>query len=320
MIAKSLEFGFSRDGRRKLEKARPGQIQESVTSNGNGSVFEKAPKPMAIERPSYVYFVPPWLSGAIELCSSLRGLGWDFGRDVYIPKHTRPLERVPFLRATIVSFIRNYIALDLLEWLLKFFPGVGSTDGGSIFYPQLPLLQRYAVSTTIHIISGSCLITGFWMCYDLLTIFCVAFLHDPPSSWPPVMDDPWSADSLHTFWSKRWHQLFRQTFIVFGGYPGKFVAGNIGMVFGTFIASGLYHECAIYSMGSGFDYRVPLYFAAQGPLLVLERVWRIATGRRVGGWPGRLWVYFVILVAGQPMGAYGAMIQRLLAHEALYCS
>lgn len=170
-----------------------------------------------------------------------------------------------------------------------------------MFYPQLPPLQRYAISTAIHTISGSCLLAGFGMCYDLLTLFCVIFLHDPPSSWPPVMDDPWSSDSLHIFWAKRWHQLLRRTFIIMGGYPGNSIAGNIGAVLGTFIASGLYHECAIFAMGSGFDYRVPTFFAIQGPLLVLERVWRMTTGRRVGGWPGRLWVYFVILILGQPM-------------------
>jgi hypothetical protein len=109
---------------------------------------------------------------------------------------------------------------------------------------------------------------------------------------------------MHAFWSKRWHQLFRQTFMVVGGYPGKRIAGDVGMVFGVFIASGLYHECGMYAMGRGFDHTVIVFFALQGPLLILERLWRHFTGRRVRGWMGRFWVYFILFIVAQPMGMY----------------
>jgi len=298
IVAKALDFGLSKGGRRKLGEFKPGQIKEPLSSNSNGTVPEK---PMTIEQPAYIRMIPSSFREAIELCGSMRGLGWDFGIDVYIPEQTRPLERSPFVRATFLSLIRNFLILDFLESIIKLLPGVGDPQGASIFYPQLPPLQRYAVSTAIHIMTGSCMITGFGMCYDLLTLICVIVLHDPPSSWPPVMNHPWNSDSLHYFWAKSWHQLLRRTFTVLGGYPGKFVAGKVGAVFGTFIASALYHECAIYAMGRGFDYRVPIFFVMQGQLLMLEKVWRTTTGKRVGGWPGRLWVYFVIFVLGQPM-------------------
>lgn len=304
LVAKALEFGFSPNGFLKLGEQSLGESRRSVTSNGHGNghdhVAKKSPEVLVIERPSYLRWIPDWLKDGIELSASMRGIGWEFGRGVYIPNHTRPLDRTAFLRATSYSFIRNFLLVDFLEWLLKLFPGVGNPQGGSIFYAYPPL-QRYAISTSIHIISGSCLLAGFGMCYDLLTLFSVIGLNDPPDAWPPVVDNPWISDSLHEFWAKRWHQLLRQTFVTFGGVPGKLIAGNFGMVFGTFIASGFYHECAIYAMGHGFDYRVPLFFAIQGPLLVVERVWRQVTGRRVGGWPGRLWVYLVIFFAGQHM-------------------
>jgi hypothetical protein len=304
IVAKAFEFGLSKEGRRKLGEIRPGEMKVSLTANGNGAAAERSYKPIVVDRPWFICFVPPWLREAMELCASMRGLGWDFGIGVYIPKHKRSLDRGPFIHATLLSLIRNFLLVDLLESLIKQLPGVGDPRGGSMFYSHLAPLQRYIVSTTIHTISGSCLLAGFGMCYDLLTLICVLFLHDPPSSWPPAMDNPWSSDSLHTFWAKRWHQFLRRTFIYLGGYPGKFIAGNIGAIFGTFIASGLYHECAIYAMGRGFDYRVPLFFAVQGPLLLLERIWTIATGTKVQGWPGRLWVYFVIFVLGQPMGKW----------------
>jgi len=120
-------------------------------------------------------------------------------------------------------------------------------------------------------------------------------------AWPPVMDDPWSSDSLHVFWSKRWHQLLRQTFMVYGGVPGKWLAGDFGMIFGAFLASGLYHELSVYAMGRGFDHRVTLFFLSQAFLLIGERYWRRLTGYRVGGWIGRYWVYTVIFFLGQPV-------------------
>jgi len=301
VISKAVDFAFPKEGRLKVGETRPGELDKSLTSNGNGDVAEKSYRPIVIERPSYFRFIPSWLLDAIELFSNMRGIGWDFGRGVYIPKHTRPQDRRSFLYATFVSFLQNFLLLDALEWLLKLFPGVGDPHGGTMFYPHLPFPQRYAVSTFIQIISGTCLLTGFQMCYDLLTLIGVTFLYDPPSSWPPIFDNPWISDSLHTCWAKRWHQLLRRAFVVMGGYPGKFIAGNPGMLFGTFIASGLYHECSMYAMGQGLDYHAPLFFAAQALLLILERFWARATGHKVGGWPGRLWVYFVIIILGQPM-------------------
>jgi hypothetical protein len=174
--------------------------------------------------------------------------------------------------------------------------------------------------------TGCALIVGFKMVYDLITLFAVGICHSSPENWPPVMDDPWRADSLHRFWARDWHQLLRRTFFVYGGYParqlfrffsGLFAKNNgvnknvssstqtaehFSVVLGTFIASGLWHECTMYAMGKGFSWTPILFFAAQTGLLAGERVWRKVTGRKVGGWLGRLWVYFVIFVLSQPMG------------------
>jgi len=103
---------------------------------------------------------------------------------------------------------------------------------------------------------------------------------------------------MHELWAKNWHQLLRNTFTVLGGYPGRWIAGDVGMLLGTFIASGLYHESSMYAMGRGFDHTVTLFFAAQGPILIGERLWRRVTGKRVNS---RLWVYFIMFIAAQPM-------------------
>lgn len=145
------------------------------------------------------------------------------------------------------------------------------------------------------------------MVYQLVTLLCVLVLHHDPRSWPPLFDAPWAAVSLHEFWAKRWHQLLRQTFLVMGGYPLAFLFSLIspprlkktskmaGFVLGTFTASGLYHYWAMYAMGRGSDIQCLLFFVAQAFGIGLERAWRGITGRRVGGWAGRVWVWLCVV-------------------------
>ena len=308
----------------KIDEVRPGIKAEGThlkingTMNGNGQLHS----------------VPQYssrnctrgLTDAFELLHTCRGINFRFGVDAHIPAHTRPLHRHAFLIHTSYSFVLNFLILDILDSALKFFPGVGTPSGGSIFYGSLNLPLRLAVATTIHIMTGSALLSGFKMVYDLVTLFAVGICHSPPENWPPVMDDPWRADSLHRFWAKDWHQLLRRTFFVYGGYParqlyrffsGMFVKNhNVNektpsstrtledffFVLGTFLASGLWHECTMYAMGKGFSWMPILFFVSQSALLVGERVWRKMTGKRVGGMWGRLWVYFVIFILAQIMG------------------
>jgi hypothetical protein len=290
-IAKSLEFAFHKEGMLKVGETRPGVMK------GKESAKDHSPPAGHSGHP----FIAQWLYDAVELIHTMRGLKWKFGRGMHIPKETKPRDRVPFLRATFISFIQNFLLLDLLESAIKLFPGVGSPVGGSIFYMNLRPIWRYSVSTLIHMMTGTSILVGFGMVYDLITLLAVSLLNSSPASWPPVLDHPWTSDSMHVFWSKRWHQLLRQTFLVLGGYPGKWIAGDLGLLFGTFVASGLYHECAMYTMGRGFDHTVSIFFTLQGPILILERMWRRLTSRRVGGLVGRLWVYSILFIGAQPL-------------------
>lgn len=300
VIAKSLEYALTEEGMLKVGETRPGVMKGKsngqATANGFDSKLIQEPR-------SKNPYIATWLYDAIELAHTMRGLQWKFGQGIYIPKPTRPLQRTAFLYATFISFIKNYLILDFLETLLKLFPGVGSPRGGTIFYPLAPSI-RYTLSTIIHLITGTTLIAGFRMMYDLITLFAVACLGSPPLSWPPIMGNPWHAESMHAFWGKEWHQLLRQTLLVYGGYPGMWIAGDYGMVLGTFLASGLFHAFSLYSSRRGFDYSTVVFFALQGPLLMLERLWRRITGRRVGGWIGMLWVYLILFAGAQPMGNF----------------
>lgn len=301
LIGKGIDLALARTGRHKKGEDVPGTVStpaiatQSNKPNASGDVSARKRQCTAL--------LPLWLQDAVELMFSMRGLGWDFGEGVYTPPPTRPQERKAFLRATFNSFLVSFLILDIVEATIKQVPGVGDPSGGSIFFPNLPPPTRYLVSTTIHVLTGIALVSGFYMVYDLITFLAVAVLGHSPSSWPPVMDNPWAAQSLHEFWAKRWHQLLRQTFLVFGGIPGRKMGGDVGLVLGTFLASGLFHECTILAMGCEWDSRVPLFFLLQGGSVIGERIWKKVTGRRVDGPLGRLWVYFDIMVLGQPLGA-----------------
>ncbi|KAI0269738.1 membrane bound O-acyl transferase family-domain-containing protein [Gloeopeniophorella convolvens] len=298
LIGKGIDLAMARTGRHKQGEDVAGTMSTPAIAAKDGS---DAPGDASTKDRQCAKLLPLWLQDAVELMFTMRGLGWDFGEGVYTPPPTRPQERKAFLRATFNSFLVNFFILDVIEAAIKLIPGVGDPLGGSIFFPTLPVATRYLVSTGIHVLTGIALVAGFGMVYDLITLIAVAALGHSPSAWPPVMDNPWAAQSLHEFWAKRWHQLLRQTFLVFGGIPGRKLAGNIGLVLGTFLASGLFHECTIYAMGRDWDWRVPVFFLVQGGSLIGERIWRKTTGRRVGGFLGRLWVYFDILILGQPL-------------------
>jgi len=334
-ISKAMEYALTREGMLKVGESRPGVLKGKTKVDALSETAQNGFH--SVEEPSQcIEYLPCWLSDALELLISVRVHYFKSGQDTYIPRITRPLDsRRTFLIATFKSFITSYCAFDFLESIIKLFPGgIGTPLGGSMFYPQLPApFPRYFVSTLVHIMTGFALLSGFDMVYDLCTLFAVGAIGTSPMAWPPLIEQPWLAESMHELWARRWHQCLRQTFLVYGAYTGRWLFevlatcilapftvlcssikhsrkvkvaqfGGMGMLLGTFVASGLFHECGMYTMNRGFDFMPILFFALQGPILIGERVWREVTGKRVGGRAGRLWVYFVMLVMAQPMSEF----------------
>ncbi|KIK73940.1 hypothetical protein PAXRUDRAFT_177083 [Paxillus rubicundulus Ve08.2h10] len=304
---KAIDLAWRREGMLKVGETKPGVLRKSKPphhlSNGNvhNDVSSDCDDISPYTAPPKHGLLPPWLYDALEVIFATRGLGWQFGVGIHVPIERRSLERYAFLRATAISTLKHFVIIDALDSLIKLIPEVGSPQGGTIFRSDLPIPQRYMFSTAIHLATGACLISGFEVVYGLITLFALTALSSTPEMWPPIMDDPWKPDSLHIFWAKRWHQVLRETFFVYGGFFGKWLAGNVGMLFGTFIGSGIYHELAAYNLGKGFDWHVMLFFGLQAPLLLLEKLWYRVTGHRVGGIYGRVWVYFCVIVMGQPL-------------------
>jgi Membrane bound O-acyl transferase family len=317
LMGKGIDMALTKTGTRHKQSETVSGIMSipAIAAKGGSPDSPHPADADASDHQLLASLLPLWLQDALELMFSLRGLGRDFGKGVYTPPTTRPQERKAFLRATLSSFLAAFLLLDIIDSAIKLVPGVGDPFGGSIFFSDLPLLTRYLVSTTIHVLTGAGLVVGFSMVYDLITLFAVAVLGHSPGAWPPVMDNPWASQSLHEFWAKRWHQLFRQTFLVFGGIPGRKIGGDVGLVLGTFLASGLFHECTILAMGCKWDSRVPIFFLLQGGSVIGERVWKRVTGRRVDGLLGRLWVYFDIMILGQPLGSCFMFILRAVVRS-----
>lgn len=307
MISRALEYALAVNGIKKIDETVPGQRADPAIAAGSKAPRDASPS----KRPLGDIILIP-LSDAIEVLWNMRGIGFEYGRDVTIPPETRPLQKQPFLWATFRIFLVNFLTLDFIDTVLKLTPPLRSPMGGSIFIPSLPMPTRYLVSTCLHFATGCGIVAGFKMCYSLLTIFGVLVFSHSPSVWPPVFNNPWTASSLHDFWARRWHQVFRHTFMVYGGFPGKWIGeliggrslGRVGVVLGTFLASGLFHELGMWAMGQGLDWHVRKFFIIQSFLVLGERAWSRMTGKRVGGWLGCLWVYFAIVVLGQPCGKW----------------
>lgn len=157
------------------------------------------------------------------------------------------------------------------------------------------------------------------------------------------MDRPWASTSLHDFWGARWQQTLRQHFLILGGYPLQTIlrtitlyipfalspktraiwaskASDVGLVFGTFLASGVVHNYAMYPCGPTVDPATGvvlnstgtpgaptiLFFVAQGGGIALERVYKAVTGRYVGGSFGCVWTWVWIVGGGQILCAFPA--------------
>ena len=287
VAVQSIDMAFTSQGRLKIgETALP-------------SLYEAPSTSVADAQKSTGAILPPWALEAWDVIFSLRGLGWQFGKGVSVPKDTRPQERSAFLKAALISFIKNYLILDIVVAILQLMPGIGSTAGGSMFYSNLPLIPRLLVSTFVSLISGAAMTAGFETLYAVGILLGVGLLGQSPSSWPPLTSNPFAAESISDFWAKRWHQTLRRTFLVMGGIPAGKIAGRSGMVIGTFFASGLFHEFGAYALGRGMDHTVTAFFTLQGVAVMLEGLWQSITGRKVGGWPGRIWAYAFMMPLAQ---------------------
>jgi hypothetical protein len=162
----------------------------------------------------------------------------------------------------------------------------------------LPLVPRLLRAVIISILTGFTTYFAIESMYLVLTFPAILLFRQSPEDWPPLFAQPWLSTSLNEFWSYRWHQLFRDNFVSFGGLPIAFVTGSrSGALLGSFFTSGLLHYLGLWGMGRGSDFLgIGGFFIMMGVGTLLERRWKKVTGYHVRGVKGWLWTFSWVTV------------------------
>ncbi|EGG13186.1 uncharacterized protein MELLADRAFT_70401 [Melampsora larici-populina 98AG31] len=110
-----------------------------------------------------------------------------------------------------------------------------------------------------------------------------------PIYYPPIFNSPHLSNSLNDLWSHRWHPILKRSFLTLGGKPTfwffnqflglNFKLSQLAGLIGTFLASGILHEYAVFALlhpvnplDHLFDHSPALlyYFIAQSLAIIFE--------------------------------------------------
>ncbi|KAG8913645.1 hypothetical protein FRC01_004445 [Tulasnella sp. 417] len=286
-VTRAGEYCLSPTGRLKLNERLPGEDHGHLNPT----------------RPIYLKIYHGFID-AHELILSHRGMGWDFGagEGLRLPplQARRPThDRTAWLKETILKdVIGNYLIVDAINTWWRTVPQITDPSRTPNAYRDLSLGMQLLVPASVMMVVRSYM--SMW--YSFAGVLDVAFLEREPAEWPVLYGEPWKSESLHKLWAMEWHQLSRRLFLSTLGYPLRAVAGTPGMMLGAFAASGLYHNLMLIGDGQpGYDLPTNSFFLLQAVGLVIERLFRQITGRKVGGWIGNLWVAAFIVTTIQPM-------------------
>ncbi|KZO96957.1 hypothetical protein CALVIDRAFT_598079 [Calocera viscosa TUFC12733] len=323
-FAKTVEYGTNTTGFRRLDEPEPvstyaptshtnGDAKPSTNGHAsihNGTTRNGDAPSRSVQAPAEDIFEHR-IGDTLDLVCFVRGVGWAHGEGTYIPPFPFPSLSGPelrrkWLRYAAMQFLMAFLLFDAVEVALKQHPNFRSPGPASMFVSSLPPLKRFGLATATSLATGIAVVLGFQSAYYFFGFCCVLFKGDDPRSWPPIQDAPWFATSLHDFWAKKWHQLLRRSFLVMGGYPLQYLispllgpaAGEIAAVVGVFLASGLLHMLAQFPIGLPLQWGSVLFFLMQGAGVGLERVFRIVTGKHVGGVAGWVWVAAWVVLGG----------------------
>ena len=239
------------------------------------------------------------LLDAADLSLNPRGIGWSWSHLPNAPTESRP--SLTFFLHTLVSLLFHVVLVDVTDRFVHLFgpDTISSPVGGSIFDPSLPPLHRYSCSTLITFTAGIMLYAGMEALHQSFALFSLVFLCHSPSQWPPLFDHPWLATSLSQFWSRRWHQLFKDIYVSSGGNTLALLMGRVGRVLGAFFVSGVFHALGLLGMGQGGQggefLKVIGFFMIMAVGILLEYSWKKFTGSRVDGFFGRVWTMVWLL-------------------------
>lgn len=252
---------------------------------------------------------------ACDLMLNTRGIEWNWPKGLILPKPVFETDsRTIFVLLSAVRLVLHAFAFDACLQIIRIFSPetFGSLNGGSLFdhalSPGLELLRAVFVS-----------FLTVWMAhfamqwsYQFLAIVCIILFQQHPSQWPPLFDSPWLSTSLSELWGRRWHQMMRELLVTLGMRPFGYLFGRLGGLFGAFLVSGIFHDIELRSFGRGGNSVAIIGFWVMNSAgVVLERVWKATTGRRVGGFWGRIWTFGWLALWGVPVVNEWAKAGRL---------
>ncbi|KAJ9478749.1 MBOAT_2 domain-containing protein [Pseudozyma hubeiensis] len=309
-IIRSLEFGLAMQ--RPRLKTRRVELNGHGTGNSNGreksnNTHVESPDPLP------TFFPGTYCPLELDLLSNIRALGWEHGIKDDAPALPAPTytsrQRWDWILKRAAAIPLYYLVYDVFVVLNqepRFNPNADSRIGGSIwastessFGVAGPYLNCIAF--------GASFVCTQYMMHTMLASIFVGVFHDLPSRWdPPLVRYPWLSTSVADFWSRRWHQTLRVTFMTVGYWPVRAaligVAGRriaiMAAICGVFLVSGVFHDLATSATIPGFGItKITLFFAIQPIAMFGENMFEQWTGRKVQGFWGWLWAATWILGA-----------------------
>ena len=236
-----------------------------------------------VERP---LTVPNVLLDAFDLQCNQRGIGWSWGSKSFL--RTRPPP--PSIATLILKLLLKLTVFDIAHYMLqRTRPSLDTPAGDTLFDPHLDPVPRAALALFFTLCGGVVVYTTVDAMYHFATIVGRVLLRQPATDWPALSARPWMATSIADFWSFRWHQFFRNTFITFGARPGGALLGQPGALFGAFGVSAILHYVGLWGLGRGTEFSSGGFFVLMGVGAVLEHVWWRTTGMGVRGFWGWAW-------------------------------
>ena len=239
---------------------------------------------------------PTALLDALDLLGNPRGIGWSWSKDPFPRESTPPPSAALLLAKTLFKLT----LFDASQYIIQYVsPAANNPKGGSIFDPSLTLVPRAALA----VLCSTCGAAWVYATVESLSLIPASIaqilFRQPASMGPSLFRRPWASTSLQEAWNFRWHQLYRQLFIVFGSRPGGALFGKPGAVMGAFAVSAILHHVGLWGTGNGTEFvTTGGFFLLMGIGVVMEGVFTRVTGLRVRGWIGWSWTMMWVALWG----------------------
>ncbi|KAI0285748.1 hypothetical protein BC826DRAFT_918498 [Russula brevipes] len=243
--------------------------------------------------------VPTVFLDAADLLFNHRGLGWSWSSEPF-PRTPSPPPSIP---RQFLKLVVKVAALDAAHYIVQLVrPSTYRLEGDTIFDETLDLFPRLLLVSCISLCGMIVIYSSVDIMYQVCALFGQIVLRQSAAQWPRIANRPWMATSVTEFWGKRWHQFFRHLFVVYGSRPGGKIAGWWGSIMGAYVVSAIMHVWGLWGLGRGTEFtHTGGFFIMVGLASILERLWKLRTGKPVRGVPGTLWAGVWQLIWGSGM-------------------